>query len=129
MYMTSNAVQVKPIRTEQDYAESLLRLRAIFRAERGTPEADEAEVLGLLVEAYEDEHYPVDPPHPIEAIKIRMEDKGLKQKDLIGIIGSKSRVSEVLNCKKKLTLEMVRHLHKVLDIPTNTLVQDYPLTA
>ena len=88
---------LKLIKTDSEYQEALNRLEEIFHAKIGTPESDEADILGLLVDEYEKNHYPIDAPDAIEAIKIRMEEMGLKQKDLVGIIGGKSRVSEILN--------------------------------
>ncbi|OAV44154.1 type II toxin-antitoxin system HigA family antitoxin [Lewinella sp. 4G2] len=126
--MISDKVLVRPINNKTDYEAALSRLRNIFQAKAGTPERDEAQILGLLIEAYENDHHQIELPHPIDAIKIRLADKNLKQQDLVGIIGTKSRVSEVLNGKKKLTLAMVRELHKFLQIPVATLVQEYPLT-
>ena len=120
-------MNIKPIRSEKDYRQALSRLEAIFDAPKDTPEGDEAEILSLLIENFEDEHYPIEAPDPIEAIKIRMEELDLKQKDLIGVIGGKSRVSEVLNKKKKLTVEMIRELERVLNISASVLVANYPL--
>ena len=101
------------------------RLEQIFDAEQGTKEGDELEILSMLIEKYEDEKYPIDLPDPIEAIKFRMEQLGLKQSDLIKIFGYKSRVSEILNKKRKLTLNMIRNLAGTLSIPTNVLIQPY----
>ncbi len=100
----------------------------IFDAPVGTTESDEADLLGLLVDEYEKKYYKIEAPDPIEAIKIRMEERQLKQKDLINVIGGKSRVSEVLNRKRKLTLEMIRNLAASLDLSTDILVSDYQLT-
>jgi HTH-type transcriptional regulator/antitoxin HigA len=116
---------MKPIKTEQDYQNALDRLSEVFDAPVNSPEGDEAEVLAVLIEHYEDTHYPIDPPDPIDAIKIRMEEMGLKQKDLVGIIGTKSRVSEVLNKKKKLTVEMIRHLERELKLSASILIANY----
>lgn len=95
-------MNLKPIKTEKDYHKSLKRLEVIFDAPIDTKEGDEAEILSMLIENYENEHYPIEAPDPIEAIKIRMEELNMRQKDLIGIIGGKSRVSEILNRKKKI---------------------------
>lgn len=119
---------IKPIKTEQDLEKALKRLAVIFDAPADSKEGDEAEILSLLIENYENAHYPIDAPDPIEAIKIRMEEMNLKQKDLVGIIGGKSRVSEVLNKKKKLTIEMVREIGKALHIPASILVNNYQLS-
>lgn len=118
-------MNIKPIKTESDYKKALNRLEVIFDAVPETKEGDEAEILSMMIDQYENIHYPIEAPDPIEAIKIRMEEMDLKQKDLVGIIGGKSRVSEVLNKKKRLTVEMIRKLNKILNIPTNVLVQDY----
>ena len=122
-------MNIKPIKTEQDYDKALLRLEAIFDAPINTKEGDEAEILSLLIENYENEFHSIDLPDPIEAIKIRMEDLNFKQKDLVGIIGGKSSVSEVLNKKKRLTIEMVRKLEKFLNISASVLVNPYKLSV
>ena len=101
------------------------RLEIIFDARPGTAEGDELEILGILIKKYEDEYFPIDMPDPIEAIRFRMEQLGYNQADLAKVVGLKSRVSEVLNRKRKLTLEMIRQLHEVLNIPTNVLIQSY----
>lgn len=118
-------MNIKPIKTEKDYQKSLTRLEEIFDSRPGTSEGDELDILALLIERYEDEHYPIEAPDPIEAIKFRMEQMGYKQKDLEKIIGYKGHVSEILNKKRKLTLEMVRNLHEKLNIPLNALIQAY----
>lgn len=118
-------MNIKPIKTEQDYNEALERLEVIFDAPKGSPEGDELEILGILIENYEDAHFPIDLPDPIEAIKFRMEEMGYTQRDLADIIGLKSRASEILNRKRKLSLEMIRQLHKTLHIPTEVLIQAY----
>ncbi len=118
-------MDIKPVRTEADYAEALARIERLMDARPGTPQMDELEVLATLVEAYEAQHHVIDAPDPVEAIKFRMEQEGLKQKDLVDIVGSKSRVSEVLNRKRKLTIEMIRNLHRQLHIPIESLFRDY----
>lgn len=118
-------MNLKPIKTESDYQNALLRLEQIFDASPTSKEGDEAEILSMMIENYENEHFPIEAPDPVEAIKIRMKELNLKQKDLVGIIGGKSSVSEVLNKKKRLTVEMIRNLNKALNIPTNVLVQEY----
>lgn len=118
---------MKLIKTEDEYRVALKRLGEVFGAPVGTPEGDECDVLTLLVGAYEDEHYPIEPPDPIDAIKIRMEQMQLRQVDLIDVIGSKSRVSEVLGRKRKLSLEMIRNLSDRLNLSVNTLIRDYQL--
>ena len=95
-------MELRPIKSEADYQKALERLEQLFDASIGTPESDEADILGLMVDDYEKKHYPIDAPDPIEAIKIRMEELQLKQKDLVNEIGGKSRVSEILNRKKEI---------------------------
>ena len=118
-------MNIKPIKNEQDYQESLTIIESLMNAKPDTIEMDELEVLTTLVESYEEQYYKIDAPDPIEAIKFRMEQEGLKQKDLISIVGSKSRVSEILNKKRKLTIEMIRNLHNQLHIPIESLFLDY----
>ena len=118
-------MNIKPIKTEKDYQKALKRLEEIFDSSPGTKNGDELDVLAMLIEKYEDLHYPIDAPDPIEAIKFRMEQMGYKQKDLEDIIGYKGRVSEILNKKRKLTLEMIRKIHDTLKIPTDILMQEY----
>jgi HTH-type transcriptional regulator / antitoxin HigA len=113
------------IKTEKQYQKALERMEVIFDAPSHTKEGKEAETLALLIEEYEKEHYPIHVPDPIEAIRIRMEEMNLKQKDLIGIIGTKGIVSEVLNKKRKLTVQMIRNLSEKLKIDTKVLIQEY----
>lgn len=120
-------MELRPIRNEHDYNAALERLDIIFDAPANTPDGDEAEILSLIIEKYEDEYYPIDAPDPIEAIKIRMEEMNLRQQDLVGVIGGKSRVSEVLNRKKKLTVDMIRSLEQFLQISATVLVGNYQL--
>ncbi len=122
-------MEIKPIKTEKDYENALKRLEVIFDANLNSKEGDEAEILAMLIEDYENKYYPIEAPDPIEAIKIRMEEMNLKQKDLIGIIGGKSRVSEILNKKKRLTVEMIRKLEKSLNISASILVNNYKTTS
>lgn len=122
---TKFGMKLKVIRTEEDYQEALARLEKIFDSKPGSKNGDELEILSILIDQYEKEHFPIDLPDPIEAIKFRMDQMGLKQKDLAEIVGFKSRVSEILNKKRKLTLEMVRKLNTALRIPTEVLIQDY----
>jgi HTH-type transcriptional regulator/antitoxin HigA len=118
-------MDIKPIRTEKDYNNALKRLELIFDAKMGSEDGDELAILGILIEQYENEHFPVGLPDPIEAIKFRMEQMGYNQSDLADIIGLKSRASEILNRKRKLSLEMIRQLHDRLNIPTDVLIQSY----
>ena len=122
-------MNIRPIKTEQDYRIALKRLETIFDAAVGTPESDEADVLGLLIDEYEKKHYPIEAPDPIEAIKIRMEEMHLKQIDLVQEIGGANRVSEVLNRKRKLTVYMIRKLTARLNLSPGILINDYQLSA
>jgi HTH-type transcriptional regulator / antitoxin HigA len=118
-------MNVKPIKTKKDYQQALDRLEVIFDAKKGTQEGDELEILGILLDQYENEHFPIDLPDPIEAIKFRMEQLGYTQTDLAKVVGLKSRASEILSGKRKLSLEMIRQLHDKLNIPTDVLIQAY----
>jgi HTH-type transcriptional regulator/antitoxin HigA len=118
-------MKILPIRNEKDYQKALDRLEDIFDAKKGTEEGDELEILSILIDRYENENFPIGMPDPIEAIKFRMEQMGMNQKDLAEVVGFKSRVSEILNKKRKLTLNMIRKLNTNLHIPTEVLVQDY----
>ena len=118
-------MNISPIRNEKDYQNALERLEVIFDSKRGTIEGDELEILAILIDNYENENFPIGMPDPISAIKFRMEQMGLKQKDLVEMIGFKSRVSEIMNKKRKLTLDMIRKLSANLHIPTEVLIQDY----
>ena len=116
-------MNIKPIKTEENYQQALERIETLWGAEQDTPEGDELDILITLVSAYEDKHYPISPPDPIEAIKYEMECKGLTRKDLQPILGERGRVSEILNGKRQLTLGMIRKLHKQLKIPLESLVR------
>ena len=118
-------MKLKPIKTEQDYNQVLERLEEIFDAEPNTKEGDELEILGILIEKYENENFPIELPDPIEAIKFRMEQLNYSQNDLAEVIGLKSRASEILNKKRKLSLEMIRKLSEKLHIPSEVLIQPY----
>jgi HTH-type transcriptional regulator/antitoxin HigA len=118
-------MNVNLIKTKKDYNQALERLELIFDAKKGTKEGDELKLLGILIEQYENENFFIDLPDPIEAIKFRMEQLGYTQNDLAKIIGFKSRASEILNRKRKLSLDMIRQLHESLNIPTDILIQAY----
>lgn len=120
-------MDIKLIRTEEDYQKTLERMEEIFDAPIGTIESDEADILALLIDEYEKKNYPIDAPDPIEAIKIRMEEMNLKQVDLIPEIGGKSRVSEILNKKRKLTVDMIRKLASRLQLSAELLIRDYQI--
>jgi HTH-type transcriptional regulator/antitoxin HigA len=118
-------MNIKPIKNETDYEQALSRLEIIFDAKKGSSQGDELEVLSILIEKYENEYFPIGLPDPIEAIKFRMEQMGYNQTDLAKVVGLKSRASEILNRKRKLSLEMIRQLHESLKIPTEVLIQTY----
>jgi len=120
-------MNIKPIKNESDYESALERVMALMDAKADTPEGDELDILGILVEAYEAKHFAIGNPNPIEVIRFCMEQYGLKDRDLVQYIGHSGRVSEVLNYRRKLTLPMIRKLQEGLDIPAESLVQDYPL--
>ena len=118
-------MDIKPIKTEADYEAALAEIEQLFEAEPDTPEGDRLEVLTTLVEAYEAEHYQIPLPDPIEAIIYYMESRGLSRRDLEPYLGSRARVSEVLNRKRPLSLPMIRRLHQGLGIPVEVLIQSY----
>ncbi len=120
-------INIKPIKTEADYDIALARVSDLMDAKPDSPEGDELDVLVTLIEKYEALHYPIDAPNPIEAIRFRMDQYDLIDKDLIPYIGQSGRVSEILSFKRKLTLSMIRKLHSGLKIPTESLIQDYEL--
>ena len=122
-------MNIKPIRNKQDYELALKRVESLMDAEFGTEAFDELEVLTTLIESYEAKHYTIDTPDPIEAIKFRMEQEGLRQKDLVEIFGNKVRVSEVLNKKRRLTLDMIRNINHDLHIPLESLLNKYELES
>ena len=122
-------MNIQLLKSESDYRNGLKRLEVLFDAATGTPESDEADVLALLIDEYEKKHYRIEAPDPIEAIKIRMEELHLKQIDLVPEIGGANRVSEVLNRKRKLTVDMIRKLTTRLNLSPGILITDYPLAA
>lgn len=115
--------ELKPIRTEADYEDALAEVERLWGAKSGTPEGDRLDVLATLIDAYEAQHYPMDPPDPIEAILFRMEQQGLTRKELEPLIGGRGRVAEVLNRKRGLSLEMIRRLHEQLGISAEVLIR------
>ena len=117
------AVEMKPIRTEADYEAALEEVAALWGSASDTPKGDRLDVLATLIDAYETKHYPMDPPDPIEAIKFRMEQQGMTRKDLEGIIGTRTRIAEVLNGKRSLSIAMIRRLHDQLGISAEILIQ------
>jgi HTH-type transcriptional regulator / antitoxin HigA len=115
--------QIKPIRSEEDYEAAVAEVERLWGARSGTPEGDRLDVLATLIDAYESEHDPIDPPDPIEAIKFRMEQQGLTRKDLEGILGSRTRIAEVLNRRRGLSINMIRRLHDRLGISAEVLIR------
>lgn len=122
-------MDIKLIKTEEDYQIALDKLDKIFDAPEGTPESDQADILTLLIDEYENIHYSIEAPDPIEAIKIRMEELQLKQKDIAAALGGKNRASEILNRKRKLTVDMIRNLTESLNLSASLLIKDYQLSA
>ncbi len=118
-------MEIKPIKNDADYQEALEEIERLFDASPDTPEGDRLEVLTTLVEAYEEKHYNLPIPDPIEAILYHMQSRGFSRRDLEPYIGSRARVSEVLNRKRPLTMEMIRNLHRGLGIPAEVLIQPY----
>src|ERR1700674_5218628 len=117
------AGEVKPIRTKRDYEAALKEVERLWGAKSGTREGDRLDVLATLIDAYEVEHYPMDPPDPVDAIKFRMEQQGLTRRDLEEIIGTRTRIAEVLNRKRGLSIAMIRRLHDRLGIPAEVLIR------
>lgn len=115
-------MDIKPIKTQRDYRQTLKAVESLMGARRNTPEGDRLDVLVTLVEAWERRHFPIDLPDPVEAIKFHMDQNGLEPRDLIPFIGSRNRVHEVLNRRRPLTLQMIRRLHKGLGIPAESLI-------
>jgi HTH-type transcriptional regulator/antitoxin HigA len=115
-------MEIRPIKTEQDYNDSIKRVEELWGAKKDTPQGDELDLLVTLVESYEMKHYPIAPPDPVDAIKFRMEQMDMTKADMVKYLGSQSRVSEVLNRKRKLTLSMVKSLYKGLKIPAEILL-------
>lgn len=116
---------MKKIKTRKDYESALARFESIFQAREGTPESDEADVMALLIADYENRHFIIETPDPIDAIKYRMEQQGLTNTDLAAILGFKSRVTDIFKKNRKLNLAMIRKLHNALHIPLQSLVKEY----
>ena len=114
---------LKPIRNEKDYERALAEVEVLWGAKAGTPKGDRLDILATLIEAYEAAHYPMDPPDPIEAIEFRIEQQGLSRKDLEKILGTRTRVSEVLNRKRGLSINMIRALHEKFGISAEILIR------
>lgn len=120
-------MSIRPIKTESDNQATLERIEQLWNAEPNTPDGDELDVLVTLVQAFEERHYPIDAPDPVEAIRFRMEQAGLEDADLVPYLGQRSRVSEVLGYKRRLSIGMIRKLHYGLKIPLDSLIRDYQL--
>lgn len=120
-------MNIRPVKTDEDYEYALKRIEVLFGADPESNEGDELQILLTLITAYENENHRIPPPSPIEAIRFVMDQRGLKQSDLIPYIGSRPRVSEILNGKRNLTLKMIRNLHLGLNIPAEILIQDYAI--
>ncbi len=118
-------MEIKLIKTKKDYQQALARLEEIFDARPNTAQGDELEILSMLIEKYEDKYFPIEFPDPVEAIKFRMEQMGMNQSDLSEVVGLKSRASEILNRKRKLSIEMIRKLNTAMNIPLDVLIQPY----
>ncbi len=115
-------MDIRPIKTEKDYESAISRIEELWGAKKDTPRGDEFDLLVTLVESYEMKHYPITPPDPVDAIKFRMEQMGMTNSDMVKYLGSQSRVSEILNKKRKLTLGMIKSLYKELKIPAEILL-------
>jgi len=115
--------EIRPIHTTGDYEAALAEIGRLWGSHSGTPEGDRLDVLATLIDAYESEHHPIDPPDPVEAIKIRMEQQSLTRKDLEGLLGTRTRVAEVLNRRRNLSINMIRRLHDKLGISAEVLIR------
>ncbi|MCF2948060.1 DNA-binding protein [Paraglaciecola aquimarina] len=120
-------MNIKPIKNQQDYELAMVTIEKLWDARPGSAEADELDVLATLVESYEKKQFEIAAPDPVAAIKFRMEQQGLSDADLVSALGQRSRVSEILNKKRKLSISMIRNLHQQLQIPLESLISDYPL--
>ena len=120
-------MDLRPIRTEDDYRAALVEIEAVFQAKPETPEGDLLDILTMLVEAYEEKHYPILPPDPLDALEYHLESHGLTRSDLEPYLGNRARVAEVMNRRRPLTIDMIRRLHQGLGIPAEVLIQPYPL--
>lgn len=120
-------MNLRPIRTEDDYDAALAEIERLFDAVPDTPDGDRLDILTLLVETYEERHHPIPPPDPVAALEYYMESRGLTRRELEPYLGSRARVAEILNRKRSLTIEMIRRLHQGLGIPAEVLIQSYPL--
>src|SRR5690348_12383014 len=117
-------MNIKPIRTKKDHERAIRRIEKLWDAKPHSPQGDECEILVTLVEAYEEKHYPIAPPHPVEAIKFQMEQLGMTDADLAKYVGSRSRVSEIFSGKRRLTVGMMKRLHNQMGVPAESLLAD-----
>ena len=117
------SMKIKPIRTRKDHEQAVKEIERLWGARKESEDGDKLEILVTLVSAYDDEHYPIDPPDPIDAIRFRMEQMGLKRSDLEPVLGSRARVAEVLNRRRPLSIRMIRKLHQDLGIPAEVLIR------
>lgn len=122
-------MEIRPIKTETDYEAVMAEIESLFDAPPDTSEADRLDVLTTLAEAFEEQHYPIPPPHPVEALLYYMECRGLSRRDMELYIGSRARIGEILNRRRALTIDMIRRLHEGLGIPTEVLIQPYSLAS
>jgi len=125
------SMEIRPIRNEAEYDAALKNIERYFEHEPapGTPEADRFDLLALVIEDYENKHWPIETPDPVEAIKLKMEQKGFEQSDLVGLIGSRSRASEILNRRRHLTIDLIWKLSRKWGIPAENLIKPYKLKA
>jgi HTH-type transcriptional regulator / antitoxin HigA len=120
-------MEIRPIRTKADHRAAVKEIERLMEARRGTPEGDRLEVLALLVERYEEQEEPIEPPNPVDALLYHMESRGLNRRDLEEFIGSRARVAEILNRRRPLTIDMIRRLHEGLGISADVLIRPYAL--
>ena len=120
-------MELRPVRTEADYEAALAEIDRLMDAAPGTPEGDRLDILTTLVEAYEERHHPIEAPDPIAALEYFMEQRGVTRADLVPLLGSRSRVSEILNRKRRLTIDMAWRLHRDLSIPAEAVIKPYKL--
>lgn len=120
-------MNLRPIKTEQDHAAALAEIERLFNSAPDTSDGDRLEILSVLVDAYEERHHPIAPPDPVAALEYYMESRGLSRRELEPYLGSRARVAEVLNRRRRLSIEMIRRLHEGLSIPAEALIRPYPL--
>ena len=128
LLMRRSMMDIQPIKNEKDYDKALMEIEILWGAKIGTKRGDKLDILLVLAEDYENKHHQISPPDPISAIKFRMEQMNLTRKDLEPLIGSRGRVSEILNYRRGLSLNMIRNLHKSLSIPLESLIKEVQLS-